>query len=63
MMLSSADQGDDFQAVALGKPMLGVALARNKFQIDLHRHRLAGQAQFVQQLATVAPSMTCGFGR
>ncbi len=46
--LSSAHQGDDFQAVAFGQSVLGVALPGDQFAIDFDRQRLTGQPQFVQ---------------
>jgi hypothetical protein len=47
--LAAANEGHDFQPVAVGEQMLGVACARNDLKIDLDSHSAGGQLKLLEQ--------------
>lgn len=50
MLLASSHQGDDFQPVAFGQPMPGMAMAGHQLEVGLDGHVLIGQAELLEQL-------------
>jgi hypothetical protein len=55
MLLTSSYQGDDFQPVAVGQPVPGVALAGHQLEIGLDGHVLIGQGELLEQLGDRCP--------